>query len=150
MAAVTAAAVPAGAAPPPSNGFAACRTIGAQGPKTRDDGAVAVERSLGNVGTRVLFESDSVRIWEMHLDPGQESDVHRHELDYILVLIGGDRIAVAPEPDTEGRFREYMEVDVVPGAVVHVGRGGVETARNVGSQPYHEVIVELKDQKGTA
>ena len=102
-------------------------------------------RRLGNVGTKVLFETDNVRVWEMRLAPGQESDVHRHELDYILVLIGGDRIAVVPEPDTGGRFREYMEVDVVPGTVVRVGKGGVETARNVGSEPYHEVIVELKD-----
>jgi len=33
----------------------------------------------------------------------------------------------------------------VPGAIVHVARGGVETARNVGRQGYLEVIVELKD-----
>jgi hypothetical protein len=33
---------------------------------------------------------------------------------------------------------------VIPGAIVFVRRGGVETARNVGGQPYHEVIIELK------
>ena len=34
---------------------------------------------------------------------------------------------------------------MIPGAVVHVGKGGVERARNVGKQPYLEMIVELKE-----
>ena len=33
----------------------------------------------------------------------------------------------------------------MPGAAVFVPRGGVETALNVGAEPYVEVIVELKD-----
>jgi hypothetical protein len=52
---------------------------------------------------------------------------------------------VVPEPDTRGPYRDYLEADVVPGAVVHVRRGGVESARNVGSRPYLEIVVELKD-----
>ena len=103
------------------------------------------ERVLGPVGSKVLFENDRVRIWEMKLAPGEESAVHRHELDYVLVQVRGDRIAAAPEPDTEGPFDEYMEADLEPGAVVYIPRGGVETARNVGAQPFHEIIVELKD-----
>ena len=59
--------------------------------------------------------------------------------------MAGNRIAVVPEPDTEGPFRDYLEADVIPGAVVEVARGGVEAARNVGAEPYVEVIVELKD-----
>jgi mannose-6-phosphate isomerase-like protein (cupin superfamily) len=103
------------------------------------------QRELGGVGTRVLFENDRVRIWELRLEPGQDSAVHRHELDHVLVLVSGDRIAVEPEPDTGGPYKEHIEADVKPGAAVFVRRGGVETARNVGRQPYHEVIVELKD-----
>jgi hypothetical protein len=52
---------------------------------------------------------------------------------------------VVPEPDTEGPYRDYLEADVVPGAVVAVGRGGVESAKNVGALPYLEVVIELKD-----
>ena len=59
--------------------------------------------------------------------------------------VAGDRIAVVPEPDTEGPYRHYLEADVIPGAVVEVARGGVESARNVGSQPYLEVVIELKE-----
>jgi len=102
-------------------------------------------RELGDIGTDLLFENDRIRIWQVKLAPGQDSDVHRHELDHVLVQIAGDRIAVVPEPDSQGPYREYMAADVMPGASIYVTRGGVETARNVGDQPYLEVIVELKD-----
>ena len=101
-------------------------------------------RVLGDIGTNVIYEDDKVRVWRLKLGPGEESPVHRHELDHLLVQVSGDRIAVIPESDTQGPFTEVLEADVVPGAVVHVRRGGVERARNVGSLPYLEVIVELK------
>ena len=103
------------------------------------------ERVLGGVGTKVVYEDDRVRVWRLRLAPGEDSAIHRHELDHLLIQVAGDRVAVIPEPDTAGPYRDYLEADVVPGAVVHVPRGGVETARNIGSQPYLEVIVELKD-----
>ncbi len=106
---------------------------------------MAAQRQLGDVGTRLLFENDRVRAWELRLAPGEESAIHRHELDHLLIQVSGDRVAVIPEPDSEGPYREYLEADVLPGAAVFVRRGGVETARNVGAEPYNEVIIELKD-----
>lgn len=106
---------------------------------------MAEERVFGGVGTKVLFENDRVRVWEMRLAPGERGAVHRHELDHLLVEINGDRMAVEPEPDSEGPYREYLEGDIEPGAVIYVTRGGVETAVNIGSTPFHEIIVELKD-----
>ena len=103
------------------------------------------ERVLGGVGTKVLFENDRVRVWEMRLEPGEETAVHRHDLDYLLVQVDGDRIAGVPEPDTQGKFKDYTEGAVSPGNVVYIERGGIETARNVGAEPYHEVLIELKD-----
>ncbi len=103
------------------------------------------QRQLGAIGTRMLFENDRVRVWQVRLAPGEQGAVHRHELDHLLIQVAGDRIAVVPEADTGGPFRDYLEADVVPGAVVGVARGGVEAARNVGNEPYLEVIVELKD-----
>ncbi|MGH9028052.1 MAG: cupin [Acidimicrobiales bacterium] len=94
--------------------------------------------------TKLLFENERVRVWQVRLEPGEEGAVHRHELDHLLVQVSGDRIAVVPEPDSEGPYRDYLEAAVVPGAVVHVTKGGVETARNVGNEPYLEVVVELK------
>ena len=110
----------------------------------RDDHA-AKERRFGDIATRLLFENDRVRIWQLKLEPGGESDLHRHELDHILVQIAGDRIAVVPDADTEGPYDQYLEAPVVPGQTIFVQRGGVETARNVGRERYREIVIELKD-----
>jgi hypothetical protein len=61
------------------------------------------------------------------------------------VQLGGDRVAAVPEPDTKSAYNEYLEADVVPGQVLYIERGGIETARNVGEVPYSEIIIELKD-----
>jgi hypothetical protein len=106
---------------------------------------VSEERVLGGVGTRVVYEDERVRVWQLKLAPGEDSAVHRHELDHLLIQVAGDRIAVIPEPDSEGPYREYLEAAVVPGAIVHVERGGIETARNTGTQLYLEIIIELKE-----
>jgi len=101
------------------------------------------ERAFGAVGSKVLFENERVRVWELRLAPGEESPVHRHDHDHLLVQVAGDRIGLVPEPDTQSRYKDYMEVDITPGQVAFVRRGGVETARNVGREPYVEIIVEL-------
>ena len=102
-------------------------------------------RKLGDVATKLLFENERVRIWEMRLGPGEEGGVHRHDLDYVLVQIEGDRMAVVPEPDSGGSFRQYLEAPVFPGQAIFLSRGGIETAKNVGQRPYREILIELKD-----
>jgi hypothetical protein len=104
-----------------------------------------MERRLGEIATRLLFENERVRIWEMRMPPGELGPPHRHDLDHILVQIAGDRMAVLPEPDSKGPYREYLEADVAPGQFFYVTRGGVERAKNVGRQTYHEILIELKD-----
>jgi beta-alanine degradation protein BauB len=100
---------------------------------------------LGDVATKLLFENERVKIWEMRLAPGEEGPLHRHERDHILVQIDGDRMAVVPHPTTKSPYDEYLEADVVPGQYFYIPRGGVEVARNVGKQPYYELLIELKD-----
>jgi len=103
------------------------------------------QREFGAIADKVVFENDRVRIWELSLPPGAKGPVHRHELDHILIQIDGDRVAVHPEPDTQGPYAEYLESDAFPGNVIYVRRGGVEIAHNIGQRTYHEIIVELKD-----
>ena len=94
---------------------------------------------------KLLFENDRVKVWEMALEPGEEGAVHRHELDYVMVQVDGDRMAGVSEPDSEGPYPGYIEGDVSPGNVLSAKRGGIETARNVGKKAFYEIIVELKD-----
>ena len=102
------------------------------------------EREMGDVATRVLFENDRVRIWEMDLPAGEASPVHRHDLDYVLVQISGDRIAGVYEPDSAGPYTGVVEADVVAGQVIYIDRGGIEVAKNIGNERYHEILIELK------
>ena len=102
------------------------------------------ERILGKVGTRLVLENERVRVWELDLEPGERSDVHRHDVDYLLVQIEGDRIAAAPEPDSRGKYNQYIEAACEPGRVSYIAAGGIETAINIGQRRYREILIELK------
>jgi hypothetical protein len=106
-------------------------------------------RTLGDVGTRKLFENDRVVVWEMRLAPGAKEGVHRHERDYVMVQITGDRVGADLEPDSGGSYASYagrrIEGDVVPGNVIYAEKGGIEAAVNLGTQEFFEIIIELKD-----
>jgi beta-alanine degradation protein BauB len=103
------------------------------------------ERTLGPVATRLVWENDRVRIWEMVLEPGERSAVHEHTLDYLLIPLEGDRIGVEVEADTAGAYRESADFPVPVGKAHFVARGGIETAVNTGARTYREILVELKD-----
>ena len=108
--------------------------------------AASAERKLGGVGTKVLFENDRVKVWELGRLPGETSDVHEHEHDYLLIQLEGDKIAGIFEEDTHGEYPPgIVEGDVAPGNVWYTTKGGIETAKNTGQQAYREILVELKD-----
>jgi len=97
---------------------------------------------LGGVGGRVILEDDKVRSWEMNLEPGEASALHRHDHDYYLIIMDGDYVAgVTPAGSPVESF-----VGKVPeaGNTVAIPKGGLEWAYNVGQKTYREFIVELK------
>jgi hypothetical protein len=103
---------------------------------------MASTQVTGNVGTSVLFENDRVKVWEMDLAPGEETDMHHHSLDYLLVILDGDRIAGIPP---EGSDQKVIDGPIEAGMVAYVQRGGTELARNTGTKHYREILIELKD-----
>jgi hypothetical protein len=105
---------------------------------------MVAERVLGDVGSRLLFENDRVRVWELCLEPGEESDLHEHTLDYVLIQVAGDRIAGVFEADS-ANHQGVVEAPVSPGSVLFLERGNIARARNIGQAPFHEIVVELKD-----
>lgn len=96
---------------------------------------------LGPVAGSVLFEDERVRVWSMTLAPGEASPLHRHELDYLIVLVAGDRIAAVPGP---GSRRAPRESAVTPGRTVFLRAGECEWAVNTGRGEYREILIELK------
>jgi len=97
---------------------------------------------LGKVANHILYEDDDVRVWEMTLQPGEHTDLHKHEHDYILCIDSGDLVAGVPPKD----FPMDIFVGKVPAAgnTVRVPKGGIEWAVNVGQKTYHEILIELK------
>ena len=104
-------------------------------------------RQFGDIATKLLMENDRVRIWEMRLAPGERSALHKHENDYVMIQIAGDKMAADFEPDSGGPWGGLgrVEGDIVPGNFIWADRGGIETAVNIGDQPFYEIVVELKD-----
>ncbi len=97
---------------------------------------------LGPLATKVRTDNERVRIWELNLEPGEASYLHRHDLDYMVILIEGDRIAGIPGPEST---RTPRAADVVPGMISYLTRGETEWAVNIGNKPYRELLIELKD-----
>jgi hypothetical protein len=108
---------------------------------------MADTRVFGDIATKLLFENERVRIWEMRLAPGEKSALHRHENDYVMIQIAGDTMAADFEPDSGGPWGAlgHVEGDISPGNVLWADRGGIETAVNNGNEDFLEIVVELKD-----
>ena len=45
----------------------------------------------GCVGTRLISETDRVRVWEIRLKPGERIGFHRHVLDYFWTAVNAGR-----------------------------------------------------------
>ncbi len=101
-----------------------------------------VERRLGDIADKFLFENGRVRIREMKPTSGDPGSARRHQLDHILIRISGDRIAVLPEADTPECLQQPI---FFPGISSFLEKGGIESARNVGKQNFHEILFELRD-----
>lgn len=62
----------------------------------------------GSVGTRLLSESDRVRVWEIRLQPGERVHAHRHVLDYFWTAVneGASRQRTYDGTTREVRYTE--------------------------------------------
>lgn len=95
------------------------------------------------VGTKLLFENERVRVWDLRLAPGQSTGLHRHEHDYLYVVIGDGALQAAGADGQRGEVSRMEDGDVrfraLEGEDVH-------EAFNVGDEPWRNIIVELKSQ----
>ena len=100
---------------------------------------MAEPQALGDVATRVIFENERVKVWEMLLEPGEASDLHRHDMDYMLCVIEGESV------DADFANGKSIQLPVEPGTFLFVPRGNTETAVNRSGTRYREILIELKD-----
>ncbi|MEL7466575.1 MAG: hypothetical protein AAFN79_21050, partial [Pseudomonadota bacterium] len=67
----------------------------------------------GEVGDRLVSETDRVRVWHIHAKPGARLKVHTHVLDYFWTIHTAGR-ARNHRPDGT-----YLDVDYQPGDTSH-------------------------------
>lgn len=101
----------------------------------------APEAKPGDVGTKLLYENDRVKVWEFALDPGEAIPMHTHTLDYLFHVYEGSTLEVTFPAEAEAPAKK---IDLAAGDVRYVAKGGRHMARNVGQRRYVEVLVELK------
>jgi quercetin dioxygenase-like cupin family protein len=93
----------------------------------------------GPVATRMIFDNDDVRVWEMDLAPGGVCGLHHHTMDYVLFILSGANVG-AQSPGA----RKMMPFPVKARATYFVPAGGIESAHNMGDTRFFEALFELK------
>ncbi len=93
----------------------------------------------GPVATRMIFDNDNVRVWEMDLAPGAVCGLHHHTMDYVLFILSGANVG-AQSPGG----RKMMPFPVKARATYFVPAGGIESAHNMGDTRFFEALFELK------
>jgi hypothetical protein len=93
-----------------------------------------------SIGTELLFENDRIRVWNMVLQPGEESPRHRHRDDYVFVYTTPSRITAF----LEGQPASTSEFDDGFVQYTEVGRGTTHYIRNDGAVEHRQILVEFK------
>ena len=109
-------------------------------------GAQSAETSVEpseSVGTRLLFENERVRVWELALAPGEHVEKHVHRDDFLLIIAtDGSLRHVVPGDPSQDRDVHFNANQVT---FVEAGEGQVhDRLVNVGNEFYRNYIVELK------
>lgn len=92
---------------------------------------------MPDIGTRLIFENERVRVWEFTLAPGEAIAAHKHEHDYFFYPIEGGTLEVT-------RASGVTRATLQAGEVYYRKGGDTHAAKNVDDHRYHEILVELK------
>ena len=93
---------------------------------------------MSEVGTKLVFENERVKVWEFTLQPGEGIGAHTHHHPYFFYAIEGSTLEVT-------RANGHVDrVTLDPSKVYYREKGDTHGAKNIGPTRYHEVLVELK------
>jgi beta-alanine degradation protein BauB len=99
----------------------------------------SLEDQFGDIANHFLFENDRVKVWSLDLAPGEASDWHCHERDYLIIVLESDGGLVAEEKEGQ-----HVSRGMKPGAVAYRQKGEVHRAVNKGTGQYRNILIELK------
>jgi len=94
---------------------------------------------LGEVGDKILFENEYIRMWEVRLEPGQTIDFHIHYHPYLVVSLGGG------ENEVETIFGQKIPTYEPSGSFVFMNEmRAVHRLTNKSNVTYLSRLIELK------
>lgn len=96
-----------------------------------------------NVGTRLMFENERVRVWDLALQPGESVEKHIHRNDFLFIVVkGGSLRHIDPDNPGNDQAVRYENDQVV---FIEAGDGTVHNELvNVGTEPYRNFVIEIK------
>ena len=94
---------------------------------------------LGPIGTKVLFENEHIRVWDISLPGKGHQPLHEHQHPYLIVPISEGK-SVMKWPD--GRTRDL--VDVAGEVKYREASGGPHELFNLDDTRFHSILVEIK------
>jgi hypothetical protein len=105
------------------------------------------QEATEQVGTRLLFENERIRVWDLALAPGESLEKHIHRLDFCFIVVqGGELRHVDPDDPANNQDVHYQADQIVfieaNGGIVH------NRLTNVGTRPYRNYVIELKKADG--
>jgi quercetin dioxygenase-like cupin family protein len=86
---------------------------------------------------KVVLENEKVRVREVVLEPGKETGMHSHDLDYLTVILQG---GTAKFTLADGK----AETRQINSGEVQWGGKGSHSVTNTGTAPNKAFIIELK------
>jgi quercetin dioxygenase-like cupin family protein len=95
-------------------------------------------QQYGPVGSRILFENDLVRVWEILLEPGERLPLHQHTLPYLVVTIEPTRVRVV---EHDGQTDDPVHA---PGSITFREAGQIHELHNISTTRYVNRLIELK------
>ncbi len=105
-------------------------------------------RDNGRVGTKLVSETDDVRVWHLDVPPGERFGFHCHVLNYFWTSLTHGK---ARSRYADGRV---VEVSYEPGDTKHLqfatGEISWHDLENIGATPLQFVTVEFKDSGNAA
>ncbi|MDP9381671.1 MAG: hypothetical protein M3Q29_16295 [Chloroflexota bacterium] len=97
-----------------------------------------------NVGTRVMFENERVKVWDLALAPGETLEKHIHRNPYFFIVESGGLIRFA-NPDDPSDYQDIQFEDDQVTFVEVPPEGKVDNRlTNIGTKRHRNYVIELK------
>src|SRR5438046_433316 len=95
------------------------------------------------VGTRLMFENERVRVWDLALAPGESLEKHLHATDYFFIVASGGLIRFADPDNPEDRHDIQFADDEVTFVPVPPGGKVDQRLTNIGAKAHRNYVIEL-------